>query len=111
MASQSHRHCRYCGYSAAHFHHRLALLFFPALLPAAGTALAPPLTISLQEKQPFPYTIPHRFLHPNQSLLENQGLTLKHIMFGIAGSSQLWNRQKEFESLVATKPHERPCLA
>ncbi|ESW29020.1 hypothetical protein PHAVU_002G037400 [Phaseolus vulgaris] len=33
------------------------------------------------------------------SIVEQQGLSLKHIVFGIAGSSQLWKRRKEYVKL------------
>ncbi|XP_061351119.1 uncharacterized protein LOC133296189 [Gastrolobium bilobum] len=35
----------------------------------------------------------------NGSSVEQEGLSLKHIVFGIAGSSQLWRRRKEYVRL------------
>ncbi|XP_065858378.1 uncharacterized protein [Euphorbia lathyris] len=65
-------------------------------------------TIALHQHRLF-VPPPHRFLYPhpvnrNRSLSEDEKrrgnkLTLKHVMFGIAGSSQLWKRRKEFVRL------------
>ncbi|KAL5167926.1 hypothetical protein HKD37_11G030210 [Glycine soja] len=38
-------------------------------------------------------------LHNGSSIVEEEGLSLKHIVFGIAGSSQLWKRRKEYVKL------------
>lgn len=36
------------------------------------------------------------YLHNGSSIVEQEDLALKHIVFGIAGSSQLWRRRKEY---------------
>ncbi|KAK7308897.1 hypothetical protein RJT34_05221 [Clitoria ternatea] len=38
-------------------------------------------------------------LHNGSSIIDQQALSLKHIVFGIAGSSQLWKRRKEYVRL------------
>ncbi|XP_027361874.1 uncharacterized protein LOC113869642 [Abrus precatorius] len=38
-------------------------------------------------------------LHNGSSNIEQEGLSVKHIVFGIAGSSQLWKRRKEYVRL------------
>ncbi|KAJ1390863.1 hypothetical protein SESBI_37106 [Sesbania bispinosa] len=65
---------------------------------------------------PWKKCIPHRFatvtpppalqfgtmedhLHNGSSIIEQEGLSLQHIVFGIAGSSQLWKRRKEYVRL------------
>lgn len=35
-------------------------------------------------------------LHNGSIIVDEEGLSLKHIVFGIAGSSQLWRRRKEY---------------
>ncbi|KAL4187965.1 hypothetical protein AMTRI_Chr09g21510 [Amborella trichopoda] len=63
-----------------------------------------PLAFPWQPREPIPRADQNPNPNPNSNFVHESSnstsdLSLKHILFGIAGSSQLWNKRKEFVKL------------